>query len=339
MGNKRVGFKQEQYRIIKNILNWYEGKEKYLNIISPPYNSCEIFIDIILKSAAIGEKILYLTNEKSSCRIIENIKANTDFKNYTYIKENSYYNNSNLVVCNFECVEKIKSKFNLIIYDDISSISEHDRVMMKEILDTHCCENGKIIFYSIESVEKGYKELVFSIRKNEKPIIEPRLIITRIDINKDIPYVVYEYLNWSITLNKKIIIYVPNEEKVKNVYMYLYKLKSKLSRNIEYFIKEKSNKKVLTNFLKRKRSILITNYLGEENLSFKDINIMVYFADDKIFDYKKLVFLSNRVGNFKEIHKGEVILLANEETDDIAMAKNITRGFNKELWEIGLFSI
>ena len=46
------------------------------------------------------------------------------------------------------------------------------------------------------------------------PIIEPRVITrTRINLNIDIPLVVFDYLNWSIMSNRKVIIFFTPDEK------------------------------------------------------------------------------------------------------------------------------
>ncbi len=52
----------------------------------------------------------------------------------------------------------------------------------------------------------------------------------------DIPLVVYEYLNWSIISNRKVIIFTPDAEKATAVFEYLSNLKEKLSENIFLFI-------------------------------------------------------------------------------------------------------
>ena len=66
---------------------------------------------------------------------------------------------------------------------------------------------------------------------------------------------------------------------------------------------------------------------------------MVYFANDPEFNYKKLIYFCGSVGRGEKDWKGEVIFLSNEETEDMEKAKNITRNFNKEAWEMGLLKI
>lgn len=333
-----VKFTYEIDRIKRDIVSWYSGKDKYLNIISPPYNSCKIFLDIIEYVAKEHGKILYISTNIGCMQIINNIKNYTDFRDYTFIRSERSKHHSSLVIWDLSSNNYIDGEFDLVIYDNISGICAVDYKFIKNICDKHCATNGKIIIFAIETLIQGSKEINMPLRDNGKPVIEPTLLFTRLNINKNIPYVVYEYLNWSININKKIIIYVPDKDKVNNLYKYLLKLRGKLNTNIDFFIEDISDVKVLMNFSKKKKSILITNYLGEKYLNFNDINIMIYFADDDKFDYKKLVYLTGRSGLMEQFEKGEVIFLAKKETDAMAKAKNITRSFNKEAWEMGLLS-
>ncbi|WP_138203899.1 hypothetical protein [Haloimpatiens lingqiaonensis] len=334
-----VKIKYEMEKIKKQVINWYDGKERYLNVISPPYNSCEIFLDIIEYVAANKGKILYISNDLGCLQIISSIKNKTNFRDYTLIKNKDSQHNSSLVIWDLSSIGGVDEEFDLIIYDNISGICSTDYKVIKDVCHKHCAYRGKIIFFAIEPIIEGYSEINIPLRKNGKPVVEPTIFFTRLNINKNIPYVVYEYLNWSININKKIIIYVPDKEKVNNLYSYLTKLKNKLNSNVDYFIENISDIKVLTNFSKKKKAILVTNYFGEKYLEFNNINIMICFADDENFDYKRLVYLTGRSGFVEQFEKGEVIFLAKRETNDMAKAKSITRNFNKEAWEMGLLSI
>ena len=82
-------------------------------------------------------------------------------------------------------------------------------------------KSTKLIVYSIESILNNKREIFLPVKDNRIPIMEPRTILTRIDINKDIPFVIYEYLKWSINSDRKVIICVPDEEKIRKC-LFLY---------------------------------------------------------------------------------------------------------------------
>lgn len=326
-------------RVKLQIHNWYNSKETKLNIISPPYNFCNIFLELILNVSKQNKKILYLSSNNGCNKMINDIKKYSNFRNYTFIKSEKSSFNSNLIISNENFIDYINCEFDLIIFDNINGMISLDYNKTKKIFYKFSNDDTKIIYYSIEALFSKGTNLYIPVRNIGKPISEPTLLLTKIDINKDIPYLIYEYLKWSLSEEKKIIIYVPDKERVYNVYNYLLILKKNLDADIEFCINENIDKKKLINFCKKKRNILVTDYMGEENLNFCNVNIMVYFADDYKFDYKKLVYITARTGNTIDFKKGDVIFLAKKETDEIAKARKITREFNKEAWEMGLLSI
>lgn len=324
----------------REIAQWNSGRERFLNIISPPYNSFDIFSDIVIDNVKLNKKVLYITNEESdNVDIINSMKNKKSYKNYTYIRKNSEYINSYLVISKHDTLYKISEKFDLVIYDDIKSFSNYSNREINNISMKMVKENGKVLAYSIEKIFDEARDIVLPVRKNLSPLVEPIFISTRVDINKDIPYVVYEYIEWYINSNRKVIIYVPDGDKVKNVYEYMSKYCSKFTRGTFPFINNISEKRILYNFAKVKKGIVITDYLDDSYLDLNNVNIMVFFADNKYYDYKKLVYLCGKVGINENSHKGEAIFLGNYETEDMDKAKSITRNFNKEAWDMNLLRI
>ncbi|MBC2582242.1 hypothetical protein [Clostridium sp. DJ247] len=331
----------ERERAVENlILNWSLGHERFLNVISLPYNSSEVFLKTILFHANKGKKIIYITNEEHNhIDILETIKRSSDFRDYSYTKYGKINLTSRLKVCDFINAKSLSEKFDVIIYDEIRRIPKYNK---HEVIDLVSCisnNEAKVIFYSVEGILENKKELIFPINYNRTPMVEPRSIVTRVNINKDIPFVVYDYLKWSIMSDRKVVIYVPTEEKIESVYSYISYYCKEFSRNIICCVKSRKDKKQILNFEKIKRAVLITNDFEQNFLHAKNTDVMVYFADAPEYDYKKLIYFCGSVGRSEKDSKGEVIFLANEETDHMEKAKNIARNFNKEAWEMGLLRI
>ncbi|WP_406540921.1 hypothetical protein ACI7YW_01315 [Clostridium ljungdahlii] len=150
---------------------------------------------------------------------------------------------------------------------------------------------------------------------------------------------VYDYLKWSISIGKKIIIYVPSKYKIDKVASYMHKYCKNLAHDVVCFAKGESNKKLIYKFLQTKNSILITNCFEETALNAKNSELIVYFADDVNFTYKEFVYLCGSVGRGEKDLKEEVILVSNIETEEIEKAKSITSNFNREAWNMGLLKI
>lgn len=337
-------FQREIKKTCDAIQSWSQGKEQYLNLIAPPYNTSVFLSEIILEYATKRKSVLYLTGEKEKhIELLNYIKAEKGFRGYMYARGTKSsldsVNNISLVFSDIVSARYINRNFDLIIYDNVRSCPQHNDREILFLMQKFKTSYNKQICYSIRGIFKNARELDIPVRDNLVPIKEPRFIVTKIDLNNDIPIVIYDYLKWSIEMERKVIIYVPADEKVKMIYDYLCSIKDKLSNNIMYCLKSSKDKKVLYNFAKTKKSILVTDDYDEAYLDMKNIDIIVYFADSIEFDQDKLLYLSGKVGRGESPLNGEVIFLANSETESMEAAKNMARNFNKEAWERGLFHL
>ncbi|MBV1821060.1 hypothetical protein ACIR03_00895 [Clostridium cochlearium] len=332
-----------QLEKISNYLKtWIFSKEKLLNIITVPNNSSSILVETILTFVNSNKRVLYITEEDKDIDIILNIKKISNFKDYSYIKNVENLQQKRLLVCNIEVAIQLEEKFDLVIFDEIRKISLLHKKSIKHIVKRNLKENGKGIAYSIEPIFSNKREIVLPLYKNSMPIIEPRIITTKVDLNSDIPYMIYEYLKWTIELDKKVIIYVPDGQRLKNVYNYFENNYKSISKNILYYSKKDNNIKVISNFKHLKKSIIITDDFNEKTHHIsqdEDTNIMVFFADDHVYNYKNLIYFCGEMVLRREGAMKEVIFVCNEENRDLDKAKQITRRFNKEAWEMGLLSI
>jgi late competence protein required for DNA uptake (superfamily II DNA/RNA helicase) len=338
---KSVGIAQDTEKITHELLNWLAGRERILNIISIPYNSARIFVQVILKTTYENKKILYITEEnEQDIDLVDCIKKLTAYRDYSYLRKNKGFvkNPAGLQICNHRMALELHNKYDLVVYDDICNFSKYSKCEIFELLQSFYNNGSRIICRSIETIFQEAKTIDIPINDYRTPLTEPRIITTRIDVNKDIPYVAYEYLIWSIKSDRKVIIYVPDKEKAENVYNYLMNLRESLHNNIMYF-RSSSDLKLLQNFIKNKKGIIIMDCVTGLDLDFRDADIMVYFADDRVFDYKKLIYFCGKVGRDSGFGNGEVIFLARETTKDMEIAKDIARSFNKQAWELGLLNI
>lgn len=337
---KTSSFANYREKISTSVLNWTLGREKVLNIISPPYNSIDILLKTIMFYIEKDKKVLYITGESEENIFVQNIiKKHTDFRNYTYIRNNFVPTNAALYVSNYINALRLKEKYDLVIYDDTNSFPEYNNYEIMDIIIKCTKKDGKAICISVEGIFKNVKDIIMPVRANRRPLSEPRYVITKIDLNKEIPYIVYDYLSFSVENNRKVVIFLPESEKVINVFNYLSNFRSSLSKNIMYYINGESDEKLLSNFERIKKAILITDDYKERFEQLEDTDIVVYFADDILFDYKKLVYFCGKGGRSDKLRSSEVIFLANTESYDMDRAKDIIRHFNKEAWEVGLLNI
>lgn len=323
--------------ISRDIFNWSYGNDRFLNVIAPPFSSSKIMIEMVYSYIRSERKILYVTDEVNNIEIVEILREKYRFKKYTLIKEGSNYNKSLFVVCNLKQLSQMKEIYSLVIFDESKITNEAGAEKFLSYVNNNFNAKAKYVYFGIESIFFNCKEIILPTRENLIPIVEPRFITTRLDLQKEIPFVAFDYLKWSLNEGRNVIIYAPNEEKVLMLYDYIIKLKEDLCKHIIFDLKEKNCGQNYKTFMVAKGAVIITDDFNKIYEGTRDIDIMVFFADDSVFNYKELIHFCGKVGRGEKVKRSEVIFLSNTISMDMEKAKDITRSFNKEAWERNLF--
>ena len=337
----KLNLSKEKDEVSKEILRRAINNKRRIDVVSAFYNSSDIFLKTIIAFANDKKNILYITNEDERCIDISYFISEFSNMNQYVCSKGAKYSSENeqLHICSHENALKLQEKFDLVIYNDIRSFPNYNKEQIKKILLKMCKADGVAIAYCVENVFNDRNTIMFPLKNTNIPIIEPRIITTRINLSTDIPLVVYEYLNWSIISNRKVIIFTPDAQKATAVFEYLSILKEKLSENIYLFIAGKSDDYIKLKFMNKEKGILVTNDYDENYIQIPSVDVIVYFADDSKFDYKQLFCLSSKVGRYENSQRGEAIFLANAQTEQMDEAKSIARKFNEKAWERGLLNI
>lgn len=327
--------------IFKKIRDWYASEKLcVLNLATTPYNTSLILIDLIKELISQNKNILYITNkDEKNIEVLKHIKREKIFKSYSYFRSGDTNISANIIFTGHENALYFNKSVDIIIYDDIEGYSPYSKVEIQELLNYLYKYSPKIIAYSIEPIFLNTTVIDVPCIKGNCPITEPRFLSTRIDLKKDIPYMMYEYLTWFTTLKRKVVIYTPNEESSDRIYEYLLALKENLNTLIHRFRGNKKDRNL--EYLLKSRDvsvIVVTNDYEDYFESLSNLDIIVYNSEHRNFDYKKIVYFCGKVGLFNSKTKGEVLLLANEITTEMEKAKDITRRYNILAWERGFLS-
>ena len=331
----------ERDNISKDVLKYSLSGKRRIDVLSMFYNSSDILLETIIVYANKKKEILYITNEKEgSIDILHFIEKFSNLGQFVYSPESNCIKvNEFLHICSHKGALKLQKKFDLVIYNDIRSFPKYNKQQIKSVILKMCKSEGTAIAYAVENILSEDTSIIFPLKNDKTPIIEPRIITTRINLSIDIPLVVYEYLNWSIISNRKVIIFTPDEEKASAVFQYLSNFKEKLSKDIFLFISKKSDISIPIEFMNKDRGIIVTNDFEESYLEFHAVDVIVYFADNIRFNSKQLLYLSSKVGRHDNMQRGEAIFLANSLTIQMDGAKDMAREFNEKAWEKGLLSL
>lgn len=317
---------------IKRISSWYKKNLKSLSILTVPFNSSLVFENIILEAIRRKEKILYIWSGYGEVReLIDKIRLKKRNVRYAYVEEDIA--DCDIVFLNCKNISKIKKIYNLAIFDDVSSYSRLSTYNLKGAYEYTLEISQRSILYTIEPVIPIGEQFQLTNINKEVPFIEPRIITTRIDLNKDIPYALYDYLKWFRDEKKKVAIFVPDKDKLDLIYnYYIDKLRMERVKVIKY--SKNDEKRYINNGLKIKDKaiFIITDYMEVSLEEFKIEEVVVLLADNSRFNYKKLIYLCgniSRLGN----RSSEILFVSRDVSGDMEITKDMAREFNKRIWE------
>jgi late competence protein required for DNA uptake (superfamily II DNA/RNA helicase) len=340
MLDKRLISLKELNDCKSKINKWYNKQSKILTIITNPYNTALVYLDLISSLLKENKRILYVWGETDvNKEIIEGLKENELKFKYSYINEKE--GKENLIFTNFKNINKINDYYDLCIIDDISKFSTTSKEEIREYMEYLYLYSNRILILSVEKIVSMGRSIFLSDLTRNKPFVEPRIITTRVKLDEDMPYTLYDYLMWFKNNNRKVIIFIPSEEKISKLYNYYTEDLKIEDVKIIKFLKNDNLKKIDLLYKSKNRSIfLITNNIRSYVKDTNDIDIVVLFSDDIFYSYKKIIYFCAEVGKniSNDSRIGEVLLVSKEISEDMDKAKEITRGYNKEIWEKGLLN-
>ena len=324
---------KELSSIIKNVNSWYSKRIKVLSIKSRPYNSIEILFSTIYRVLNEGDKVLYVwcSRDKSIIRNKENKLINGVLE---YAQKDRILDNIKFVT-----IDEVKfesEEYDLVIFDDISFFSKESIESVRSSVEDIYWKSRKILIYSCEYIFPIGGKLEIPYLNSKKPMVEPRIISTRIKLDEDIPLALFDYYNWFKENKKKILIMVPNEKKLNKVYEKYHEILSSENTRVIKHNKGEDFKNLFSVISNTKESVfIITNNINEYITKLENISVVLLFADDIFYNYKKILNICAAI-NSTNGELNEVLLVSKESSDDIDKARNIIRGFNKRLWEKNL---
>lgn len=320
---------------VTKINQWYRKQSKILTILTSPYNTTSIYTSIISDVVRKNGKVLYIWgNELDNREIVNYVKLKENDITYSFLKSGE--GKSDITFTSFKNVINIRGYYDLCIIDDISSLSLMNKEDLIELVEGMYLYSKRIIIYSIEKVIAMGEKLELSSLVAKRPFVEPRIISTRINLEEDIPYTLYDYLKWFRDNKRRVVIYVPTLDRIKKVYDYYNEiLKVDNVKVITLSIGESRRKLDKIVNIKDRPVFIITNCYDDYLSNINNLDIVMLFADNRFYSYKKILYLCAEAGKDNE-KSGEVLLISKEISVDMEISKTISRDFNKKIWEKGL---
>lgn len=325
-----------------DIVDWYTfNTNNILNIVTEPFSDLSFLKQIISHVNKEHKLILYLTLEKEVNNLdISNVKIIRYLKELgininIYNDEIDETNLSGVLIANPLEFKSSDIRFDLLIFNDSTGFSSLNKLSIIFLLNS--LRAKKKILCSVEKIFKD--DSLYIPSYNGYMFAEPRIITTKVDLNNDIPYVIFEFLNWFVEKKRKVLIVTKDTYSKNRLYEYLNGLKFlknsilyKLDKNIDnLFYDLESNKSVF--FISDDYFLKNYNNISKDYDINGKLDIMVFFASDMTFDYKKLLYMCGIASGNSE--RREVIFLSNSESMNMINVKSATREYNRLVWECG----
>lgn len=311
----------------KELMNWYDNSSvKAINLVSVPYRGIEPLKDLLIRLSG-RERILYITGElNEGDELIRFLKERDITPAFEEDKD------ACMVLLDFDQAFACRHSYDLIIYDDLNTFPTHRKSEMQGLLNFVYYRGERIIAYSMEKVFRNVITLESPMNKNNGFVTEPRFIDTRVNIRAGIPNSIYEYIEFFYSEGRDTVIFVPDRTMGDAMGRYLKRINPELGEKLHDISGLSQDEVRALMSGKEPPRILFTDDMTD----FADIpvnfEIIVSSSDHLRYDYRQFVFLCLRAGLFDDIN-GEVILISQSMTQDMARTKELTQNYNRVLWE------
>jgi len=210
--------------------------------------------------------------------------------------------------------------FDLLVMDEIDAFPfKGNEVLIrfyKKALKGHCVMMSATPSKTIlkEFSAPGHDILKLRTRFHKKPIPVPVIKIRPFFLKN---FAMVSDLKRFVANKKQVFVFVPTVELSKKTYEFL----SRFVKKGEFVSSKKPNRdQVISDFKKGRYSYLVTTAVLERGVTVKDLQVIVYGADNSIYDSAALIQIAGRVGRKKDAPSGEVIFYADRKTEEMEKA-------------------
>ena len=238
---------------------------------------------------------------------------------------------ADIVVLTTHQLYRYEKYFDLIILDEIDAFPFKDNKLLNSMFFR--AVKGNIVMMSatpskdvIEFFSKEHKAILeLNTRFHRHPLPVPK-VVTKIGVLK-IPFLV-KMMKKYINEGKKLFVFVPTISECEFLHK-IVKITVKNGTFVHSKCKDRAQK--IEKFKNGGYDYLITTAVLERGVTFKDLQVIVYDADNELYNSQTLIQIAGRVGRKIDAPEGEVIFLVNKTTSEINDAIRTIEGKNRHL--------
>lgn len=221
--------------------------------------------------------------------------------------------------------------FDLIILDEIDAFPFKDNNLLKAMLNN--AARGRVVMMSATPSDGVLQEfskpkhdiLHLNTRFHRHPLPVPKLLI-RYGPSKY--FTIIKKLTKFIKEKKQTFIFCPTIDIAESLYSMIRKIIP--NGNIVHS-KKIDRSEIIENFKNWNYSYLITTAVLERGVTIKNLQVIIFNADHDIYDEHALIQISGRVGRKYDAPEGEVVFLADKQTEAIRRTIDTIKEKNKSL--------
>ncbi|MCR5506091.1 MAG: DEAD/DEAH box helicase [Bacilli bacterium] len=207
--------------------------------------------------------------------------------------------------------------FDLLIIDEIDAFPYHDNDVLEALFKR--AVKGNYIMLSATPSDKVLKQFSVKgmsvLRLNKRfhghPLPVPRVYVCKSFFKY---YTLRRLVKTFQSRSKQIFIFCPTIDICESTYSFL---KIFAPGGTYVHSKREDRSEVINDFRKKKYSYLVTTAVLERGVTIKDLQVIVFEADNTIYDSHALIQIAGRAGRKKDAPTGEVAFICEENTAEI----------------------
>ena len=229
---------------------------------------------------------------------------------------------------------RYKDYFDLLIMDEIDAFPFKGNDVLQEFFNR--AVKGHFVLLTatpskelINDFKKPGKDMMrLAVRFHRHPLPVPR-VITGDEIV--LHYILIKEMKRFVKESKQVFVFVPTIDESKKLALLL---KPFFNHGTYVNSKRDDNNQIIDDFRSGKYQYLVTTAVLERGVTIKNLQVIVFRADNEIYDTASLIQIAGRAGRRKEAPEGEVIFFAKRNNEQIQGAIDEINANNKILQDM-----
>lgn len=323
----------DQKRISDSVVeNWKNKKDTLINAVCGA-GKTELVYHVIATCLSKGKNVAFAVPRRDVVielfhRIKEVFPSNSVIALYGGHTDKL---EADIVVLTTHQMYRYENYFDLIVLDEIDAFPFKGDPLLNKMFFR--AVRGNIVMMSAtpsdDVLEYFSREnraiLELNTRFHRHPLPVPEVVVKYGYLK--FPWLFKKLENFFLE-NKVVFVFAPTIDRCEFVYKIL---KTKFKNGAFVHSKCKDRSQIIKDFKEGKYKFLVTTAVLERGVTFKDLQVVIFDADNSLYDAQTLIQIAGRVGRKIDAPEGEVIFLVNKTTDEIKKAIGTIKSKNTNL--------